>query len=179
MLKKTLTSVAGVLLSFLLLPPVSPNCWKGTVEECKKAELVPGGNFSGKGFDINTLTSPSPEYKEVIKDRECTLCENPLLYGNPVQRLPLTTSDWKANISCEQKVYHSVHQSAISVAKALTELQVKNDWRKELDLKLNSTSKLQWTLEGSHSEIAHECTEKSSKDKYIFLLHRITCSFYK
>ncbi|XP_066486510.1 perforin-1-like [Tiliqua scincoides] len=173
------TSAACVFLLFLLLPPVSPKCQNGTADECKKAEFVPGGKFASKGFDINRLVSRRYVYQEITKDGECTLCENPLLEGKPLQRLPLIITDWKANILCQEKVQHSVHQSPISVAKALTELLVKNDWRNELDVKISLRDKFQWALAGSRSEITQECIEKSSKDKYIFLLHHFNCSYYK
>ncbi|XP_066487015.1 perforin-1-like [Tiliqua scincoides] len=173
------TSAACVFLLFLLLPPVSPKCQKGTADECKKAEFVPGGDFAGKGFDINTLVSRRYVYEEITKDGECTLCENPLLEGKPLQKLPLIITDWKANILCQEKVQHSVHQSPISVAEALTELLVKNDWRNELDVKISPGDKVQWALAGSRSKITQECVEKSSEDKYIFLLHHFDCSYYK
>ncbi|XP_066486504.1 perforin-1-like [Tiliqua scincoides] len=179
MKNKDPTSAACVFLLFLLLPPVSSKCQKGTADECKKAEFVPGGDFAGKGFDINTLVSRRYVYEEITKDGECTLCENPLLEGKPLQKLPLIITDWKANISCQEKVQHSVHQSPISVAEALTELLVKNDWRNELDVKISPRDKFQWALAGSRSEITHECVKKSSKDKYIFLLRNFICSYYK
>ncbi|XP_066487012.1 perforin-1-like [Tiliqua scincoides] len=97
----------------------------------------------------------------------------------PRQRLPLIVSDWKAHTSCQQKVQQSVQQSFIAVAEALAELEVKNDWRKELDVKISRNDKVQWALAGSHSEATQRCIQKSSEDKYMFLLHHITCSHYK
>ncbi|XP_066487011.1 perforin-1-like [Tiliqua scincoides] len=110
---------------------------------------------------------------------DCTVCENPLLEGKPLQRLPLIMSDWKAHTPCQQNVEHSVQQSVIGVAEGWAALEVKNDWRHELDLKISPRDKVQWALAGSHSEAIQRCIQKNSVDKYMFLLHHITCSHYK
>ncbi|KAJ6652142.1 hypothetical protein lerEdw1_013183 [Lerista edwardsae] len=174
---------ACALLFFFLLTPVSPKCRKASAEECMKADFVPGGYMAGNGFDIHELTVREKFWANVehwkTADGGCVLCENPLLEGKPLQRLPVIITDWQAQASCEQKVQHSVQHSVIAVADALTKLRVKNDWRKELDVKISPSAKVQWALAGSRSKMTQDCLKKNSQDKYIFLLHHITCSYYK
>ncbi|XP_066487014.1 perforin-1-like [Tiliqua scincoides] len=125
--KEALSMGAGARRDLLLAPEKAP---------ASKAAPVDGGPaWESYWADVD-------QWKAT--DGGCTLCENPLLEGKPLQRLPLIITDWKANISCQQKVQHSVQESVIAVAEALTELRVKNDWRNELDVKINLSAKIQF-----------------------------------
>ncbi|XP_066486492.1 perforin-1-like [Tiliqua scincoides] len=163
---------------------VSPQCRTATADECKKSqEFIPGHDLASRGFDITRLERSQynvfdfSEWKN--QDGSCTLCENPLLQGKPLQRLPLAFTDWKANISCQQKVQHSIYHSAIFVAKVMTEFAVKNDWKKELDMEVNPSANRQWAFAGSESKMTDFIKMKNTLDKYIFLLHHASCSYYK
>lgn len=177
-------SAACVFFLFLLLTLVSPKCRTGTVNECSRStEFIPGLSLVSRGFDITTLV---PKKNDVMNftewknpDGTCTLCENPLLAGNPLQRLPLGIIDWKVNITCQHNVHHSVSTTCISVANTLTSLIVRNDWKSDLDVNVDPSTYTQLALEGTDSHQAVFCRRKTEEDKYIFLLHHVTCSYYK
>lgn len=177
-------SAACVFFLFLLLTPVSPQCRTATADECKKSrEFIPGHDLASRGFDITRLKHSQynvfdfSEWKN--QDGSCTLCENPLLQGKPLQRLPLAITDWKANVSCQQKVQYSVALSCISLANLMTELIVRSDWKKELDVDVDPSTYTQFAAEGSIAKWVSFCRQKIEEDKYIFLLHHVSCSYYK
>ncbi|KAJ6651357.1 hypothetical protein lerEdw1_021046 [Lerista edwardsae] len=177
-------SAACMCLLFLLLTPVSPQCRTGTVDECNRiAEHLPGLDYAERGIDITSLHYTTYRTMDLLEWRTtgggCTFCENPLLEEKPLYKLPLAVVDWQANISCQQKVQRYVPQSVISVAEMMTELSVKNDWKTELDVAVNSSPNAQLILAGSDDYFTSFIEEKSSQDEYIFLLHHASCSYYK
>lgn len=105
------------------------------------------------------------------------VCDNPL--QNKLQKLPWTITNWTANILCQQKVQHMEIHSVASVAKAMTELLVKNDWKTGLDVEVNSSTKFERVLAGSQAAFSSFTAERLSHDNYIFLLHHVSCSYYK
>ncbi|KAJ6651655.1 hypothetical protein lerEdw1_020746 [Lerista edwardsae] len=167
-----------------LLTTVSPQCRMATPTECQtNAKDVPGLDLASQGFDITRLRHTSLQVLDLsewqLSNGSCTLCENPLLPGKPLQRLPLAIADWKPIISCQEKVQGSVYQSAISVAKAITELAVKGDWKKDLDVDASSSAGVQSAFTGTNSRMVYYMRRKALQDKYNFLLQHASCSYYK
>ncbi|KAJ6652132.1 hypothetical protein lerEdw1_013172 [Lerista edwardsae] len=176
------TAACLLFLFLLLLPAASPQCRAATDAECRKSDsFIPGHGLASRGFDITTLKfSISPVFN--LNEWQnpggtCTLCENPLLQGKPRQRLPLGITNWTAAIACQQEVQHT--PSCISLADAVSRLFVRSDWKKDLDVEPDPSTYTQYALMGTDSEAVSFCKEKTQEDKYIFLLHHASCSYYK
>lgn len=173
-----------LFLLLLLLPPVSPQCRAASNVECRKSsEFIPGLDLASRGFDITSLElSAFPVFnlnEWQNPDGSCNLCENPLVAGKPRQRLPLAVTNWKADPACQQEVQHSVAPSCVSVADAMSELVVRNGWKKDLDVELDPSTYTQRALAGTDSKWTSFCKRKTLEDKHIFLLHHASCSYYK
>ncbi|KAJ6652124.1 hypothetical protein lerEdw1_013164 [Lerista edwardsae] len=176
-------SAACTFLLFFLLMPVSPHCRTGTAGECQEnEEFVPGHNLAGEGIDITTLGRKGAKLLDMTQwqkpDGTCTLCQNPLLEGKPLQRLPLACADWEANVACQRKVHTSLQASGLSVVQAAGS-DVKNDWKVGLDVQVKPQVNTQLALAGSHSKMADFSADKSSQDKYSFASHEVSCSHYR
>ncbi|XP_066486726.1 perforin-1-like [Tiliqua scincoides] len=174
---------ACVVLFFLHFTPVSPQCRAGTALECQKAhQFVPGLLHAEHGIDITTLDTSHGKLMDLREWQSsggtCTLCDNPLQKHNKLQKIPVAVTNWKANISCQKKVQHSVPKSVISVAEEITKITIKNDWKTELDVDVKSSANFQRILAGSHSDFTSFAKRKISHN-YIFLLHHVSCSYYK
>ncbi|KAJ6651642.1 hypothetical protein lerEdw1_020760 [Lerista edwardsae] len=182
--------VLVVCIFLLCLTSVSPQCRAGTAAECSSTvNYVPGFSWAQYGVDITKLVAYRDKRERVMDLREwqtqsggCTVCENPLrkdvLNSNLIQKLPSGVTDWKANISCQQKVHHSGPLSAISLAAEMTKLFVKNDWKKGLNLDAKFSA-VQWVLSGSDNVFVDYFEWKRPEDKFIFFLHQVSCSYYK
>ncbi|XP_053117689.1 perforin-1-like [Hemicordylus capensis] len=183
MLQVSPTSVAGIFLLFLLLTAVSPQCRSGTDDECEEnGDFVPGHHLAGEGIDITTLEKKGAKVLDMSQwqkpDGTCTLCQNPLLEGKPLQRLPLAAADWEAKVSCRRKLRTSLQESGMSVVQAAGS-EVKNDWKVGLDVQVKPQVNVQVALAGSHSKMADFSADKSSQDKYTFTSHEVSCSYYR
>lgn len=182
MQKGSPTLVVWMVFLFLFLAPVSPQCRIGTAQECQiTLQFVPGLQYGIYGIDITKLDVTFNELMDLSKwkntNGDCTLCDNPLL--KKAQKLPLALTNWRANISCQQKVQQLALHSEISVANAITKLIVKNDWTTDLDLDMNLSANSERAFAGSQfffTTVAEDCM---SEDEYIFLLHHFSCSYYK
>ncbi|XP_063159135.1 perforin-1-like [Candoia aspera] len=171
-------------LPFLLLflTRVSPQCQISTADECQKNKnFVPGYGLAGEGFDITTLEKKEAKVLDLNRwrraDGTCTLCQNPLLEGKPLQRLPLAATDWVVNVLCQRKVHASLESSGINVLQAAAS-DVKNNWKVGLDVPIKPGIHGQVALAGSHSKMADFTMEKSNQDKYTFASHEVSCSYY-
>ncbi|KAJ6651817.1 hypothetical protein lerEdw1_016460 [Lerista edwardsae] len=170
-----------VCIFLLCFTSVSPQCRAGTAAECTNTvHYVPGFPRAEYGIDITNFDDARYSVMNLrewqTQSGSCTVCENPLM--KELQKLPLGISDWKANISCQQKVHHSGPLPAISLAAELTKLFVKNDWKKGLNLDAKFSA-VQWILSGSDNVFVDYFKWKSPEDKFIFFLHQVSCSYYK
>ncbi|XP_042328801.1 perforin-1-like [Sceloporus undulatus] len=183
MLKENPTSAAFVHLLFLLFyTHVSPQCQTATSDQCQDhKDFVPGYSLAGAGFDITKLERMKAKVLDMNHwekaDGTCTLCQNPLLEGKPLQRLPLAIADWEAKVTCRRNVRTSLLESGISVVQEAGSV-VQNDWKVGLDVQLKPQANVQVALAGSHSKMADFSVQKSSQDKYTFVSHEISCSHY-
>ncbi|KAJ7314138.1 hypothetical protein JRQ81_006076 [Phrynocephalus forsythii] len=183
MLKESSTSVAFLHFFVLLLfPAISPQCQTAPRDQCQEyKDFVPGHNLVGEGFDITTLEKKGAKVLDMNQwqnpDGTCVLCQNPLLEGKPFQKLPLAVADWEAKVMCQRKVHDSLQSSGISVVQE-TASDVKNDWKVGLDVQVKPETRGQVSLAGSHSKVADFSVDKSSKDKYTFAKHEVSCSYY-
>ncbi|XP_053117687.1 perforin-1-like isoform X2 [Hemicordylus capensis] len=183
MLRVGTSSAAQILVFSLLLTAVSPQCRSGMDDECEEnGDFVPGHHLAGEGIDITTLERKGANVLDMSQwqkpDGTCTLCQNPLLEGKPLQRLPLAVADWEAKISCQRNVRTSLQESGISVVRA-EGTNVKNDWKVGLDVQVKPQVNVQVALAGSHSKMADFTAEKSSRDQYSFASHEVSCSYYR
>ncbi|XP_035255270.1 perforin-1-like [Anguilla anguilla] len=167
----------GLLLS--LSPPTSQSCSTGSASECKEAELAPGTNLAGEGFDITKMKRKGAYVIDLSdwkrKDKTCTICRNPYLEGK-LQKLPLSVVDWRPNHHCSVKVASSLYQSSEALVSASSN-SVENNWKSNLDV---SVKKVQGSLmmAGSHSKLAEFSMEKTKKDKFSFTSHQVSCLYY-
>uniref|UniRef100_A0A670JP09 Perforin 1 n=1 Tax=Podarcis muralis TaxID=64176 RepID=A0A670JP09_PODMU len=182
MLKASPASSVPLLFLFLLFLSVSPQCHKATEDEClEHKDFVPGHSLAGEGIDITTLEKKGAKVLDMNQwqrpDGSCTLCQNSLLEGKPLQRLPVAAVDWEAKTSCQRSVHSSVQESGISLVLAEGS-DVKNDWKAGLEVEVKPQALAQVALAGSRSKMAEFSREKSSQDKYSFASHEVSCSHY-
>ncbi|KAL6102662.1 prf1 [Pungitius sinensis] len=168
---------AGLMLS--ILQRSYQSCTDGTPKQCMEAEIAPGTNMAGEGFDITKLERKGSFVLNMSKwkrkDKTCTLCTNPYL-ENIKQKLPLSVVNWRAKQSCSMKVATSLHQSSESVVSSITS-SVENNWKVNLDCDMKDKSG-SVMLAGTHSKLAENSMEKTKKDKFSFASHSFSCEFY-
>uniref|UniRef100_A0A6J0UQG7 Perforin-1-like n=1 Tax=Pogona vitticeps TaxID=103695 RepID=A0A6J0UQG7_9SAUR len=183
MLKTNRPSAAFLYLPvFLFLPAISPQCQTAPEDRCQEhKDFVPGHNLAGEGFDITTLEKKGARVLDMSlwqkPDGTCVLCQNPLLEGKPLQRLPLAAADWEAKVMCQRKVHTSSQNSGLSVVQGASS-DVQNDWKVGLNVEVHPNAKAEVSLAGSHSKVADFSMDKSSRDKYTFAKHEVSCSYY-
>ncbi|XP_060636160.2 perforin-1-like [Anolis sagrei] len=183
MLKMSPTSAAAVCFLLLLFCTcVSPQCRTAMEDECQDhQDFVPGHGLAGVGFDITKLERKAAKVLDMSKwqkeDGTCILCQNPLMDGKPLQRLPLAVADWEAKVECQKNLRSSIQVSGISVIQGAGS-NVNNDWKVGLDVQVKPQTNVQVALAGSHSKIADFSMEKSSQDQYTFVSHEVSCSYY-
>ncbi|XP_061445044.1 perforin-1 [Rhineura floridana] len=175
-------SPATSLPLLLLFTSVSPQCQTGSESECQEhTDFVPGHSLAGEGIDITTLEKKGAKVLDMNQwqklDGSCILCRNPLLEGKPLQKLPLTVTDWEAKVACHRKVHTSLQESGLSVVQEEGS-DVKNNWKAGLDVDVKPKINTHVALVGSHSKMADFSVQKSSQDKYSFASHEVSCSYY-
>ncbi|XP_075782206.1 perforin-1-like [Pelodiscus sinensis] len=174
----------GVFLPLLLfiLPGTSSQCHPKKANECKKhTAFVPGHSLIGEGIDVTTMARKGAYLVDSSTwqrpDDTCTLCRNQL-QGRQLQRLPLAAVDWRVLRSCSRKLSSSVQESGMEIMKSAASV-VQNDWKAGLDVPVKPKVNFQVELAGSHSDLANFVVEHSRKDKYSFLSHKVSCSYYR
>lgn len=155
----------------------SSACRRGTNTECERAPFVPGYNLAGEGFDVVRLRRKGAYLINVkshmFDNSTCTVCENRFQRGQ-VQKLPLTIVDWRPFSRCSKQISSALHHSVDSLIKSSTSLISKN-WG--IDLSLDDLGKA--VLGGSHSDIAKFAQSQHMMDKMTFVLHEISCAYYR
>lgn len=167
----------GLVLSLPLLSVQT--CTDGSAKECKEADLAPGTNLAGEGFDITKMERKGAYVINMNswrrKDQTCTLCQNPYQDGKK-QKLPLAVLDWRPSQKCSMKVSSKLHQSSESLLSS-SSASVKNDWK--INLEVNSgpaNGKL--LMAGTMSRLAEYSMEKTKNDKFSFTSHTMSCDYY-
>nr|XP_060636112.1 perforin-1-like [Anolis sagrei ordinatus] len=179
-----------LLLSFFR-PVATGHCQLFPRSVCRKpAPFVPGYNFIGEGVDITTLARKGAYVVDASRwhgpNGTCTLCRNPLMDGQ-LQRLPLTSVDWRAHGNCHRQVSSSVENSDVDVAHAMAK-DVSNDWEIELGLPTEAPndwqkelgiSKARIAFAGSQSQMTLYAHDKSLQDRHSFVKQEISCEYYR
>ncbi|XP_056144156.1 perforin-1-like [Lampris incognitus] len=169
--------IAGLLLSHLQCS--SQSCTVGTADQCKEADFAPGVDLAGEGFDITTMQRKGAFVIDMKLWRQkkgtCTLCKNPYVEGQN-QKLPLSVEDWRPSQSCSMKVSSKLHRSSESLVSSSTS-SVENNWGTNLEIDLMKF-KGSLMLAGTHSKLAEYSMEKTKNDKFNFVTHSISCSYY-
>ncbi|XP_058508691.1 perforin-1-like [Solea solea] len=155
------------------------SCTEGTPKQCKDAEMAPGTNLAGEGFDITTMERKGAFVLDMNqwqrKDKTCVLCSNPFV-ENKQQKLPLSVVDWRSKQLCSMKVSSKLHKSSESVVSSSTS-SIENNWQINLDVGvLNKGASLM--LAGTHSKLADYSMAKSKNDKFSFTSQGIFCEYY-
>ncbi|KAM4697662.1 perforin-1-like [Rhinophrynus dorsalis] len=144
-----------------------------------KASFVPGHTLLGEGVNIVTMKKTSAfllNMQSFMKgNKTCTLCNNPF-NKNVLQKLPTGMVDWRPQSSCSRKVSSSVSESKVSMADESSS-SVDNDWKVGLSVEYNSV-KGSTAMAGSHSDMTKFAESKTLTDKYNFLSHHLTCTYY-
>lgn len=163
--------------TILTLCHQSSACHQGTDTECEKAPFVPGYNLAGEGFDVVKLRRKGAYLINVRSYRfdndTCTVCKN-RFQGGQVQKLPLAIVDWRPFSRCSKQLSSALHHSVDSLIKSSTSL-LNNNWG--IDLSLDDLGKA--ILGGSHSDIAKFAQSQHMMDKSTFVLHEISCTYYR
>ncbi|XP_048885424.1 perforin-1-like isoform X4 [Brienomyrus brachyistius] len=161
------------------LPPGFPHC---TTErnplQCQKAQMVPGSNLAGEGFDVVTMERKGAyvldmDHWQRKADNSCTLCTNAYL-NNEKQKLPLALVDWRAEFDCKKEVASSVYESSEQFVES-GQSGVDASWKVGLAIPLSGSL----MVGGTHSKQASKAMEKSKKDKYSFIKQEFHCSYYR
>ncbi|XP_040211936.1 perforin-1-like [Rana temporaria] len=174
-----------VLLSFATSascqthPPLTYDCQPAKKPQCEELDFVPGHNLLGKGFDIVTMKQTSGHLLDLQKfsseDETCTVCHNPYM-GMTWQKLPLATVDWRPQSFCSKNINSELSQSSTSLAEEAAS-EVKNDWKAGLELCPHEVT-ANLVMAGSQSEVAKFGESKTSKDRYTFIKHHLSCVYY-
>nr|XP_020501378.1 perforin-1-like [Labrus bergylta] len=164
----------------LLSLPQSTNqsCIEGSPKQCLDAEVAPGTNLAGEGFDITKMERKGAFVIDMNKwktRQECTLCTNTFL-ENKLQKLPVAVVDWRAIQSCSSKVVSKLHRSSESLVSSSTS-SVENNWQANLDLKLGNKG-ASLMLAGTDSKLADYSMEKTKNDKFSFTSQGMACEYY-
>lgn len=166
----------------LLLPQhAHQSCTDGTPSQCLEADLAPGTNLAGEGFDITKMERKGAFVIQMDlwkrKDKTCTLCSNPFL-DNKKEKLPLSVVDWRPKQSCSKNVASKLHQSSESLVNSITS-SVTNNWKINLDLNVHPSGGGSLMLAGTNSKLSEYSMEKTKKDKYSFSSQHMSCEFYR
>lgn len=169
---------AGVLLC---LPQWTTGvCTDGTPKQCQEADIAPGTNLAGEGFDITTMERKGAFVLNMDawrrKDKKCTLCINPFM-ENKRQKLPLSVLDWRAKQSCNSKVSSKLHKSSESLVSS-TSSSVENNWKVGLEFQTIKTG-VSLMLAGTNSKVADYSMEKTKNDKFSFSSLGMSCEYYR
>ncbi|XP_068605823.1 perforin-1-like [Brachionichthys hirsutus] len=172
-------SCVFAFLALALPPPSLQSCSLGEPEECLNAELAPGTNLAGEGFDITKMERKGAFVVDMSPwkraDGSCTLCSNPYL-GSQKQKLPLSVVDWRSKHSCSGKVSGKLHQSSESLVSSST-ASVENNWQANLDVTAKGHGG-SLMLAGTHSKLAEYSMQKTKSDKFSFTSHSLACEYY-
>ncbi|KAL2101340.1 hypothetical protein ACEWY4_003101 [Coilia grayii] len=162
-----------------IVPQTTPSCTRGSPRECKEAEFAPGSNLAGEGFDITKMQRKGAFVIDMNlwrrENNTCMLCRNPYQEGK-MQKVPRPVVDWRPSQKCSIKVASSQYQSSESLVSSVTS-SVENNWKADLkvDAKRADGSLM---LAGTQSKVAEYSMEKTKKDKFTFLSHKMVCSYY-
>ncbi|XP_053706995.1 perforin-1-like [Synchiropus splendidus] len=162
-----------------LLQSSEQSCSDGTPRQCAEAEMAPGANLAGEGFDITTMERKGAFVLEMNKwkrkDKTCTLCVNPFM-ENKMQKLPLMAEDWRPKQSCSNTVTSKLYRSSESLVASISS-SIENNWDTNINAGHGKHS-ASLTLSGSHSKLADYSNQKTKNDKYSFVSQSMSCSYY-
>ncbi|XP_062387633.1 perforin-1-like [Sardina pilchardus] len=168
-----------VAIHLTLIPQTTPSCTRGKPRECNEAEFAPGSNLAGEGFDITKLQRKGAFVINMNlwrrENNTCMLCRNPYQEGK-MQKIPAAVVDWRPSQKCSMKVASSQHQSSESLVSSSSS-SVENNWKASLGIDAKA-AKGSLMLAGTKSALAGYSMEKTKKDKFTFVSHKMDCGFY-
>lgn len=163
-----------------LIPPVTPSCIRGQPRQCREAEFAPGSNLAGEGFDITKMQRKGTFVINMNlwkrENNTCLLCNNPY-QEKAMQKVPVAVVNWRPSPQCSMKVVSSQHQSSESLVTSTTS-SVQNDWQANLGINVHAGGG-SLILGGTKSKLAEYCMDKTKKDKYTFISHKMVCKYYR
>lgn len=168
------------ILCLSIIPPTTPSCTRGSFRECKETEFAPGSNLGGEGFDITRMQRKGAFVIDMNlwrrENNTCLLCKNPYQEGK-MQKVPLPVVHWRPIQKCSMKVASSQYQSSESLVRSVTS-SVENNWKADLKVETKRVDG-SLMLAGTNSHVAEYAMEKTKRDKYTFLSHKMVCSHYR
>ncbi|XP_078064801.1 perforin-1-like [Mustelus asterias] len=157
------------------------DCNRGSADECRDAEFVPGASLVGEGYDVVTLQNKGAFVIDVNSwhnpDGTCTLCRNQLL-SNVRQRLPLSLVDWRVQQSCKRSLSSRLFRSAAELGKSATST-ISNDWSVDLQVTPKPGVNTNLMLAGSKSKVMAFGATRTKSDHYSFTSHGFHCRYYR
>lgn len=153
----------------------------GSPQECEHAHFVPGYNLGGEGFDIVTMQRKGAYVIDTEKwnlgNGTCRMYRNSYM-NREKQKVPTSVVDWRVLPKCSLKVSSLVYDSVESLVNDSTS-SVSNDWKIGLSIPVDPSVIIGVGFGGSHSRDATFGMQKSKQDRYTFLRHVVSCSFYR
>nr|XP_033799963.1 perforin-1-like [Geotrypetes seraphini] len=162
-----------------LFPVAHGQCTETTLEECWRANTIPGYNLAGEGFDVTTLKRKGAyvismdDFENSVNDT-CILCRNPLL-GGQRQWLPQAIGGWQVFPKCTMSLSSVLYESSTDLAEALSS-SIQNDWSIGLGVKKVSINAV---VAGSQSQLSQFAMKKSMQDRFSFVTHEVVCKQYR
>ncbi|KAK9958045.1 hypothetical protein ABG768_012226 [Culter alburnus] len=164
-------------LLLLLFLPFALCCETVPSTECEKIPFVPGHNLVGEGFDIVRMQTTGAFVVDVRTymvggdHGNCTVCDNKLLNGK--QKLPASVVDWRVKVECRRSLSAKVYETSSSVLKDTT-TSASASWKVGLSVPMVAGV----AVGGTHSKSARFAKSHSSKDKFSYTSHSVSCHYY-
>lgn len=159
-----------------LLPDVCHACRVAPPTACQKPPFVPGHNLVGEGFDVVKLQTTGASVVDINSYQSgaygnCTLCQNRLL--GQEQKLPAAVLDWQVWPRCRRDLSARIYETSNAILEQNDKVFSSGA---KVGLSLGGQGAVY--LGGTHSKSSRFAISRSTKDRYSFTSHEVSCRYY-